>query len=157
MLSLLFLLGYDNSQCIFWAVNIFLSITVFLGNSFLLVALNKEFLFHPPFKLLYRRLATSTLFVGLVSQPLHATCYMSLVHEHWNLCRYSRGVVFISSFALCSVSSRLMLTAIGVDRLLALFLGIRQRQIATLKRSCIVTATFWILPIAAGSFSISHT
>ena len=50
----------------------------------------------------------------------------------------------------------LTLTAISVDRLLALLLGIRYRQIVTLKRTCIITATFWILSVAAGSFYISH-
>ena len=81
---------------------------------------------------------------------------MSLVHEHWSLCLYSGVVAYSSSFALCGVSL-LTLTAISVDRLLALLLGIRYRQIVTLKRTCIITATFWILSVAAGSFSVSHT
>ena len=51
----------------------------------------------------------------------------------------------------------LTLTAISVDRLLALLLGIRYRQIVTLKPTCIITATFWILSVAAKSFSILHT
>ena len=51
----------------------------------------------------------------------------------------------------------LTLTAISVDRLLALLLGIRYRQIVTLERTCIITATFWILSVAAKSFFISHT
>ena len=81
---------------------------------------------------------------------------MSVVYEHWSLCRYARGATYISSFALCGVSL-LTLTAISVDRLLALLLGIRYRQAVTLKRTCIMTATFWILSVAAGSISISHT
>ena len=139
----------------FSVVNIFLSITAFLGNFLILVALNKESSLHPPSKLLYRCLATTDLLVGLVNQPLTATYWMSLIYEHWSLCRYARDAVFIASFALCGVSL-LTLTAISVDRLLALLLGIRYRQIVTLKRTCIVTATFWILSVAAGSFYISH-
>ena len=137
------------------AVNIFLSITAFFGNFLILAALNKETSLHPPSKLLYRCLATTDLLVGLVSQPLTATYWMSLVYEHWSLCRYARDAVFIASFALCGVSL-LTLTAISVDRLLALLLGMRYRQIVTLKRTCIVTATFWILSVAAGSFYISY-
>ena len=45
----------------------------------------------------------------------------------------------------------------GMDRLLALLLGIRYRQIVTLKRTCIITATFWIFSVAAASFSFLHT
>ena len=139
----------------FSVVNIFLSITAFLGNFLILVALHKESSLHPPSKLLYRCLATTDLLVGLVSQPLHATYWMSLVYEHWTLCPYASGAAFISSVALCGVSL-LTLTAISVDRLLALLLGIRYRQIVTLKRTGIITASFWILSVAAGLFSILH-
>ena len=148
--------GLQQQSIYFSAVNIFLSITAFLGNFLILVALHKESSLHPPSKLLYRCLATTDLLVGLVSQPLAATYWISLVHEHWSLCRYARGAFYISGIALCGVSL-LTLTAISVDRLLALLLGIRYRQIVTLKRTCIITASFWILSVAAGSFSISHT
>ena len=40
------------------------------------------------------------------------------------------------------------LTAISVDRLLALFLGVRYRQVVTLKRMRVIVATFWILCVA---------
>ena len=148
--------GIQQQSISFSAVNIFLSITAFLGNFLILAALNKESSLHPPSKLLYRCLATTDLLVGLVSQPLAATYWISLVHEHWSLCRYARGAFYISSIALCGVSL-LTLTAISVDRLLALLLGIRYRQIVTLKRTCIITATFWIFSVAAASFSVSHT
>ena len=148
--------GSQQESITFSAVNIFLSIATFVGNFLILVALNKESSLHPPSKLLYRCLATTDLLVGLVTQPLAATYWISLVHEHWSLCRYARGAVYISGIALCGVSL-LTLTAISVDRLLALLLGIKYRQIVTLKRTFIITATFWILPVATGSFSISHS
>ena len=148
--------GLQQQSIYFSAVNIFLSITAFLGNFLILAALNKESSLHPPSKLLYRCLATTDLLVGLVSQPLYATYWMSLVYEHWTLCEYASGAAFISSIALCGVSL-LTLTAISVDRLLALLLGIRYRQIVTLKRIYIITTTFWIFSVAAGSFSILHT
>ena len=148
--------GFQQQSISFSAINIFLSITAFLGNFLILVALNKESSLHPPSKLLYRSLATTDLLVGLVTQSLAATYWMSLVHEHWSLCRYARGAAFVSGFVLSGVSL-LTLTAISVDRLLALLLGIKYRQIVTLKRTCIITASFWILSLAAGSFSISHT
>ena len=145
--------GLQQQSIYFSAVHIFLSITAFLGNFLILAALNKESSLHPPSKLLYRCLATTDLLVGLVSQPLSATYWMSVVHEHWSLCRYTRGATYISSFALCGVSL-LTLTAISVDRLLALLLGIRYRQVVTLKRTCIITATFWIVCAACGSFFV---
>ena len=142
-------------------IDLFLSSQHFLlhhsiGNFLILVSLNQETSLHPPSKLLYRCLATTDLLVGLVSQPLAVTYWMSLVHEHWGLCPYAGVVAYSSSFALCGVSL-LTLTAISVDRLLALLLGIRYRQIVTLKRTYIIAATFWILSVGAGSISISHS
>ena len=69
--------GLQPQSIYFSAVNIFLSITAFLGNFLILVALNRESSLHPPSKLLYRCLATTDLLVGLVSQPLFATYWMS--------------------------------------------------------------------------------
>ena len=81
-----FLVGLQQQQSIsFSAVNIFLSITAFLGNFLILVALNNEYSHHPPSKLLYGCLATTNLLVGLVRQPLAITYWMSLVHEHGSL------------------------------------------------------------------------
>ena len=139
-------IGLQQQSIYFSAVNIFLSITAFLGNFLILFALNKVTSLHPPSKLLY----------GLVTQPLYATYWISLVRENWSLCRYAGDGIQISSYTLCGMSL-LTLTAISVDRLLALLLGIRYRQTVTLKRTCIMTATFWILSVAAGSISISHT
>ena len=150
------LVGLQPQLISFSAINILLSITAFLGNFLILVALNKETSLHPPSKLLYRCLATTDLLVGIVTQPLYATYWLSLVHEHWSLCRYVRNAVNISSFALCSVSL-LTLTAISVDRLLALLLGIRHRAILTVERTRILTATFWVISVASGSFSVTHT
>ena len=150
------LVGLQPQLISFSAVNILLSITAFLGNFLILVALSKESSLYPPSKLLYRCLATTDLLVGIVTQPLYATYWLSLVHEHWSLCRYVRDAVNISSFALCSVSL-LTLTTISVDRLLALLLGIRHRAILTLKRTRILTATFWIISVASGSFYVTHT
>ena len=79
-----------------------------------------------------------------------------MVHKHWSLCRYARGAVYISSCALYLVSL-LTLTVINPDRLLSLLLGMRYRQIETLKRTCIITATFWIFSVVAASFSVSHS
>ena len=126
------------------AVHIFLSFTAFLGNALILVALHKESSLHPPSKHLYRCLATTDLFVGLVFHPLSASFWISIVHEDWSLCRYAYDAGIITGYALCLVSL-LTLTAISVDRLLALLLGLRYRQVVTLKRTCMIVATFWVV------------
>ena len=135
----------------FSAVNILLSITAILGNSLILVALHKESSLNPPSKLLYRCLATTDLLIGLVTQPLYATYWMSLVHEHWSLCRYSNYATGVTGYVLCLVSL-LTLTAISVDRLLALLLRLRYKEIVTLRRTYIILAIFWFVSLFAGLF-----
>ena len=132
----------------FLAVDILLSITAFAGNSLILVALHKESCLHPPSKLLYRCLATTDLLVGLVAQPLYATYWMSVFQEHWSRCRYARDAGYVTSYVLILVSLMTM-TAISVDRLLALLLGLRYKQIVTLKRTYIIVTTFWVFTLVA--------
>ena len=76
---------------------------------------------------------------------------MSVVHEHWSLCRYVRQGSGITGYALCSVSL-LTLTAISVDRLLAMLLGLRYKEIVTLRRTYIILAILWVLSLVAGLF-----
>ena len=140
--------GHQQLSICFLAVYILLSITAFAGNSLILVALYKESSLHPPSKLLYRCLATTDLLVGLVAQPLYATYWMSVFQEHWSRCRYARDAGYVTSYVLILVSLMTM-TAISVDRLLALMLGLRYKQIVTLKRTYIIVTTFWVFNLVA--------
>ena len=126
------------------AVNIFFSLTAFLGNSLIFVALHKISSIHPPSKLLYRCLVTTDLLVGLVGQPLVATLWMSVVREQWRLCRFAWEAAFISGYGL-SLMSLLTMAAMSVDRLLALLLGLRYKQTVTLKRTYVIVVTLWII------------
>ena len=138
------LAGGLQQQSIYLAVvNVILSLSAILGNFLILVALRKESSLHPPSKLLYRCLATTDLLVGFVSQPLHAIYWISIANEHWNLCRYARDAAYLTSYTLCGVSLGTM-TAITVDRLIALLLGLRYKQIVTLKHTNIILAALWV-------------
>ena len=91
----------------FSAINILFSVTAILGNSLILVALNKESSLHSPSKLLYRCLATTDLLVGLVTQPLCATYWMSSRHvvEIQRDCNF-KAHVYHFSYILGCMSSR---------------------------------------------------
>ena len=106
----------------------FLSVTASLGNALILIALHKESSIHPPSKLLLRCLATTDLCVGLIAEPVHATSLISALNEHWNLCHYTSVADFITGYILCGISGA-TLSAISVDRLLALLLGLRYSSI----------------------------
>jgi len=135
-----------NGQLTFLSVlNSLLSITAILGNVLILVSLRKETSLHPPSKLLLRSLAGTDICVGLLSEPLAVGYWLSVLNGYCVSLRYIYAVVFLTSIILCGVSL-LTTTAISVDRLLALLLGLRYRQVVTLKRTYMIVITSWILP-----------
>ena len=145
-----FVRGVESELIFLSALNIFFSVTAFLGNTLILVALHKETSLHPPSKLLYRNLAITDLCVGIIAEPLLVTYFTSVVNERWDICYYAFWAVSYSGFILCAVSL-LTVTAISVDRLLALLLGLRYRQVVTYRRTCITVTAFWILSIVGAS------
>ena len=124
------------------ALNIFLSITASLSNAVILMALHKVTSIHPPTKLLFRYLAVTDLCVGLISQPLFALTNLDII---WD------GMFQIPTLVLAAVSI-LTSTAISVDRLLALMMGLRYRHVVTLRRVRTLIIFVWILSctLAAG-------
>ena len=131
-------------------LNIFLSITAALGNALILVALHKETSLHSPTKLLFRCLTVTDLCVGLITQPLYAITFMPQATEmNWVVLSYFITANYISSYTLCGVSG-LTSTAISVDRLLALLLGLRYKQVVTLWRVRAVLILFWSICVPGG-------
>ena len=132
------------------ALNIFLSLTATLGNAMILIALHKVACIHPPMKLFFRCLAVTDLCVGLFVQPLYATDIMSEITKmNANVSNNVHTVARTLSMILCGVSV-LTLTAISVDRLLALLLGPRHRHVVTLRRVRVVIICFWLIGASVG-------
>lgn len=132
-------------------LNIFLSITASFGNILILIALHKVTSLYPPSKLLFRCLAVTDLCVGLISHPLHSTYLLSYIKEmNFNIIRLISGVNSALSVTLCVVSL-VTSTAISLDRLLALSLGMRYRQIVTLRRIRAITVCSWMISVLMGS------
>ena len=123
-------------------INVFLSIAAILGNTLILVALQRESSLHPPSKLLFRCLATTDLCSGLIAEPMTVVFWMAVINEHWKICKYTI-ISVIACYMLISVSLW-TLTAISVDRLLALVLGLRYRHVVTLRRTWVIVSIFWV-------------
>ena len=146
--------GKVQSELIFISVlNIFLSITAFLGNVLILVALPKVSSLHLPSKVLYGSLAATDLCVGVIVEPTTVVHWISVVKQRWNICYYATAAKFIISNTLCSVSLAIS-TAISVDRLLAISLELRYRIFVTFKRTLVTVISIWVLSIliTAGYF-----
>ena len=124
-------------------LNIVLSVTATLGNSVILVALANYSSIHAPSKMLLSSLTVTDLCVGAISQPLVVTLLLSAPKESWNLCQMIEYSLPVTTTVFSGVSLT-VLTAIGLDRLLALTLKFRHRQIVTVERARRAVLVFWI-------------
>ena len=142
--------GLHNHFIVLLVLNGFVAIAAFLGNTLILVALHKESSVHAPSKLLFCNLATTDLCVGLIVEPLFIISLISSLKERWNFCRHALFIFSITGLILCGVSL-FTLTAVSVDRLFAVLLGLRYRQVVTLKRLYRIVVVFWVLSTAGAT------
>ena len=143
-----------QSQLIFLLVlNTILSITAFLGNTLILLALKKVTSLHPPSKLLYRNLAATDLCVGVIAAPVGVVYLIAVVTGRWNICRYACLANYISGYILCGVSLSTV-TVISFDRLLALLLRLRYRHLVTLKRTYLIVTVLWVVSVVCTTMHV---
>ena len=128
-------------------INLFISITAFAGNVLIIIALQKVSSLHPSSKLLFSCLASTDLCVGLILQPLYIAYITS--PDNSIPCYYIADLSYVLTIAFCGVSI-LTSTAISVDRLLALLLGLRYRHVVTLKRVWAFVIIFWLESVVNG-------
>ena len=134
-------------------LNICLCVAAFSWNVLILIALHKSSI-RPPTKLLFRSLASTDLCVGLILQPLFVTYLIS--PQSSNICYYLTILTSIASGIFCGVSLT-TLTAISVDRLLALLLGLRYREVVSLRRVRFLVFTLWVAcGISTGLFVVNY-
>ena len=75
-----------------------------------------------------------------------------MVNKRWDICYYTTLTAYFAGDTLCGVTL-ITLTAISVDRLLALLLGLRYRQVVTLKRTRLIAFGGWIMSVVGASTS----
>jgi len=131
----------EPHRTIISALNVLLSIIALMGNVLIFVALRKVSSLHPPSKLLFGCLASTDFCVGLISQPLFVIFIFA--PELSKLCYYPTILINTIGFIFSGVSL-LTITAISVDRLLALMLRLRYRQVVTLRRVLVLVVFFWL-------------
>ena len=127
-------------------LDICLSIAASLGNTLIIIALQKVSSIHPPTKLLFQNQAVTDLCVGLIVQPLHASITIimgSTARLDPNTENYVVTAYQVVNY-IAGGASLLSPAAISIDRLLALRLGVRYRHIVTLKRARVVVCCIWL-------------
>ena len=145
--------AFQSIFVFFAAVIIFLSFTASFGNGLILFVLHKVSSVHPPTKLLFGCLAVTDLCVGLIVQPLYVISdldvFAATIAINSSIRHYLIAINNASAFTLCVISA-LTSTAISVDRFLALKMGLRYRQVVSLRRVRAVMTCFWLIGISGG-------
>ena len=140
------------SFVLIFSLNIFLAITATLGNTLILIALHKVSSIHPPTKFLLRCLAMTDFCVGVIVEPLLAAFLMEIASGKWYILYLTLSTL---NFTFCGFSL-LTATAISVDRLLALLLGLRYRRTVTLRRvRCLVVCLLLFVIVIGFIYSLS--
>ena len=136
--------AYEGIQIANCAINVLLSYTAITLNTITILALRKTSL-SSPLKTLLLSLAVSDLGVGLLVQPLYVASFVmesegnSSASYYFVIKSYDMIVVF-----LC-VASFLGVTALSVDRFLAIHLHLRYQAIVTHKRVVASVVSIWVL------------
>ncbi|XP_044168569.1 melanocortin receptor 3-like [Acropora millepora] len=135
--------GLDEQIICFSVINTVLAITAVVGNTVVLIALHKETSLHRPSKALLQNLVASDLCVGFAELAL-AGNWISILQEQWGICQFFFQAHIMMGI-ICVAVSLCTLAAISVDRVLALLLGLRYRQVVTVRRVYVVVIVLWIL------------
>ena len=111
------------------------------GNVLVLAAVWRNPSLHTPSTILLCSLAVSDLFVGLLALPVYITCALTSLSRVSSYLRLSQASLVLNIQLSC-VSLETM-TAISVDRYLALRYHMRYPNMMTSGRATCVAATFW--------------
>ena len=134
-----------------FSFNVFLAFTATLVNTLILIAFHKMSSIHPPTKFLLRCLAMSDFCVGVIVQPLFVAFLLKIASGNGHILSFTFNTF---SFTLRGFSL-ITATAISVDRLLALLLGLRYRHTVTLRRvRCLVISFLLVSTVNAFIYSL---
>lgn len=125
-------------------LNAILAIAAIFGNGIILHAIRKSAALRPPSRALLYSLAASDFGVGLIVQPFYVL-YKTAELKNNHLLYCIGGIGFHLSANVFSAVSFLTVTAIAIDRVLALLLTTRYQTTVSLRRVIKVLLTIWAL------------
>ena len=131
------------ANCFF---NVFLLFTALVLNIITIQALRKISSFPKPLKTLLLSLAVSDLGVGLLVHPLYIVhLVMTIEQDSNNRIFIMVYKAYLSSGRLLCTASFLSITALTVDRFLAIHLHLRYQELVTHRRVVTVVISVWVM------------
>ena len=127
-------------------VNVVLSISAVLGNAIILLILYQCRTIHSSTKALFYSLTLSDFGVGMVAQPSQVASGLGVLRANLHLFCSIQPFYAAVAYFFCSVSFVTM-TAISIDRYLALYFRMRYRVVVTVKRVAVTLVFLWACSI----------
>ena len=138
-----------TSEVICCVINSVLSITATLLNVLVILVIWKTPLLHSPSNVLICCLACSDLVIGILAQPLLVAYKIAeLKQDDETACR-GRLIHWIAGF-VCAGVSVMTIATISVDKMLALHLHLRYKEVVTVSRVAKVVFAYWFFCVSAG-------
>ena len=123
-------------------MNVLLALVTTVANILVLWALRENTSLHLPSKLLLGNLVVTDLGVGIAAQPMFVAFLVAKVKGFSGNCFIYASFGISVSIPACV--SLLTVTAISLDRYIALYFHLRYRNIVTTKRVSLVLALIWL-------------
>ena len=124
-------------------LNSLFSLTAVVGNLLIIFAYKRTRSLHCPANTLLCCLALSDLTVGLIAQPCFVAHKIGEVQRNLNIYCATRIITETAGFITCGVSI-LTLTAISVERYLAVYFHLRYKEIVTNFRALVTVGILWL-------------
>lgn len=144
--------GILVSEIVCCFINLILALTATLFNSLVIFVIWKTSLLHSPCNVLIACLAGSDLVIGMFAQPLLVAYKIAEISDDAEIACNGRLFHWIAGF-VCGGVSVMTIATIAVDKMLALHLHLRYKQVVTVTRVLATVSGFWFFCVAAG-FSI---
>ncbi|XP_078349169.1 histamine H2 receptor-like [Oculina patagonica] len=137
------------ANCVF---NAFSSYTAIMLNIVTIRAIRKTSSLPKPLKTLLLSLAVSDLGVGLLGQPFYVVLMVWWLQGNYpNCAAYTTYTLITMVFSLASFFG---VTAISVDRFLAIHLHLRYQELVTHKRVVAVVISIWVISVFISTFAL---
>lgn len=147
---------YPGFVLTFSGLHLIFSVLATTGNILVIQALWKALSFPSNLKILFLSLAVTDLAIGLIPQPMLGIIFllMAAMKEDGNFCPVVLNIGYFT-FVLLVTNSFLIVTAISVDRLLAVSLHLRYQELVTPKRLWKVLWLIWLISLVTSIVFIS--
>lgn len=133
------------SNIILIVLNSLTALTATIGNTLILLAVSRTPALRTPSNTLLCCLAFADLLVGLIVQPTNALQMVFEIKRNLRAFCISKIITTGSLSWICAGVSFLVISAISVERLLAIKLHLRYKAFVTIPRILTVVVGFWLL------------